>query len=68
MDKIKNNIRKKVYILMRKGRNPNREQKELLVKNKKNWEDWLYITQSTTTFTFKHKETGEVIELTRKIR
>lgn len=53
---------------MRKGCNPNRKQKELLVKNKKNWKDWLYITQSTTTFTFKHKETGEVIELTRKIR
>lgn len=53
---------------MRKGQNPNREQKELLVKNKKDWSQWLYIKQSLDTFTFKHKETGEVIELMRKKR
>lgn len=53
---------------MRKGCNPNREQKELLNKNKKNWEDWLYIAQTTATFTFKHKTSGEVIELARKLR
>ena len=58
-------LRKEVYYLMRKGCNPNREQKELLRKNKKVWEEWLYITQTTVTFTFKHKTSGEVIELER---
>lgn len=53
---------------MRKGCNPNREQKKLLSKNKKNWEEWLYITQSTTAFTFRHKQTGETIELAMKLR
>lgn len=53
---------------MRKGCNPNREQKELLRKNKKDWEAWLYITQTTATFTFKHKTSGEVIELERAHR
>lgn len=53
---------------MRKGCNPNREQKELLNKNKKNWEDWLYTTQTPTTFKFRHKTSGEVIELARKLR
>lgn len=51
---------------MRKGCNPNREQKKLLVKNKKHWEEWLYITQNTTKFIFKHKTSGEVIELDKK--
>lgn len=53
---------------MRNGCNPNREQKELLVKNKKNWEDWLYISQTRTGFKFRHKTTGEVLELERKHR
>lgn len=53
---------------MHKGCNPNREQKELLVKNKKNWKDWLYITQVATSLTFRHKEIGDTIELTIKNR
>lgn len=50
---------------MRKGCNPNREQKELLQKNRKNWKNWLYITQTADTFTFKHKTSGKILELER---
>lgn len=53
---------------MRKGCNPIREQKELLKKNKKDWSEWLYITQTLTSFTFRNKTTGEVMELTRRTR
>lgn len=48
---------------MRKGCNPNREQKELLHSNKKDWKNWLYITQTTDTFVFKHKTSGKIMEL-----
>lgn len=53
---------------MRNGCNPNREQKELLRKNKKNWDEWLYISQTPTTFKFRHKTSGEELELERKLR
>ena len=49
---------------MQGGRNPNRFQKKLLNKNGKDGREWLYIkiTQDNKLI-FKHKETGEVIEL-----
>ena len=48
---------------MRKGHNPNREQKHLLTKNKKDWTEWLLIKTEKDKFIFKHKETNEVLQL-----
>ena len=51
---------------MRKGKNPNREQKELLKKHKKNWEEWLLVKTELNEFQFKHKTSGEVITLMKR--
>ena len=51
---------------MRKGHNPNREQKEFLKKNKKNWEEWLLVKTDKDTYQFKHKETEELIKITKE--
>lgn len=51
---------------MRKGHNPNREQKEFLKKNKKNWEEWLLVRTDKDTYQFKHKETEELIKITKE--
>lgn len=51
---------------MRKGHNPNREQKEILVKNKKDWKNWLLVKTEKDAYVFKHKETDEVITLQSK--
>ena len=68
VDKSKTKDEKRCNFLMRKGCNPNREQKELLRKNRKNWEEWLYISQTPVKFKFRHKTTNEELELDRKIR
>ena len=50
---------------MSSGRNPNRAQKTLLVKNKKDWTEWLLIKtlveNKLTMYQFRHKVTNEVI-------
>lgn len=50
---------------MRKGHNPNREQKEFLKKNKKKWEEWLLIKTDKDSFHFKHKVTDEIIQISK---
>ena len=48
---------------MRKGHNPNREQKELLVKNKKDWKEWLLVKTEKDAYVFKHKTSNELLTL-----
>lgn len=52
---------------MSSGRNPNRAQKQLLVKNKKDWNEWLLIKtlveNKITMYQFRHKTTNEVIHI-----
>lgn len=52
---------------MRNGKNPNRSQKQLLEKNKKDWSDWLYVktvhTDDGNRHQFRHKTTNEIITL-----
>ena len=52
---------------MRGGHNPNREQKRLLSKNKKDWTEWLLVStnvnKTETIFTFKHKTDNAVIQI-----
>lgn len=52
---------------MKGGHNPNREQKTLLTKNKKNWTEWLLVNtemnKTNTVYTFKHKEDDSVIQI-----
>lgn len=52
---------------MRNGKNPNRNQKRLLKKNKKDWTEWLYIrpvhTDTGEKHQFRHKETNDIITL-----
>lgn len=57
--------KKEVPFIMSSGRNPNRAQKQLLVKNKKDWNEWLLIKtlveNKITMYQFRHKTTNEVI-------
>lgn len=48
---------------MRAGKNPNFEQKKLLVKNNKDWTEWLLIKTNPDSYTFRHKTTNEIIVL-----
>mgnify|MGYP003414921806 len=48
---------------MRKGHNPNRNQKKLLVKNGYHQDDWLLVNTQPTQLTFRHKQKDDVITL-----
>lgn len=59
--------RKEMYLLMRSGRNPNRQQKKLLSMNNKNCADWLLIKtimkENETVYQFVNRNTNEVIDI-----
>ena len=50
---------------MQGGKKPNRQQRKILNDNNYDANDWLYIKtgNKNTTLIFKHRSTGEVIEL-----
>ena len=48
---------------MRKGHNPNYEQKKALTRNKLDWTEWLVVKTLPNSVVFKNKKTDEVIEL-----
>lgn len=50
---------------MQNGKRPTREQRKILNANNYDANDWLYIKtgNKNTTLIFKHRVTGEVIEL-----
>lgn len=57
--------RREVY-RMKSGKNPTRDQKKLLTQNNKNCNEWLFIQMNgPDSYVFRHRETGEVITLTR---
>lgn len=48
---------------MKGGKNPNREQKELLSKKKKNWKDFLFIKEDAGELIFQNKKTGKLLKI-----
>lgn len=48
---------------MRKGHNPNFNQKQLLEECGYNWKEWLVVKTEQNQITFKHKKDGTVILL-----
>ncbi|MBS6063654.1 MAG: hypothetical protein KH972_07285 [Peptostreptococcaceae bacterium] len=43
-----------------KGKNPTRKQKELIKKNKLNYDNWLVLKTAEGKMHIKHKKTGNI--------
>lgn len=52
---------------MKSGKNPNREQKMILIANDKECKEWLVTKTYADTYEFRHKTTGETITLSKTL-
>lgn len=50
---------------MKGGKNPTREQKELLAKKKKDWRNWLIVKVESDKYIFKNKTSGNLLTIAR---
>lgn len=51
---------------MKQGKNPNREQKKLLVQNGYDWTEWVLIKTNVDSYEFRNKTTNEVIVIEKQ--
>lgn len=67
-------LKKEGALIVKNGKNPNFEQKKLLVANGYDWNDWLVIKDKGTSYEFRKKlkdsdnEKPETIVLDKKSR
>ena len=48
---------------MKNGQNPTRAQKEVLVKAKKDWHNWLFVEEESEKYVFRNKTSNKEIRI-----